>query len=286
MSQLLLDLSQRQIVHRITWLAAVLLAWSALFGQTNTSSGPRGWDHRQPAYPFPEWNDIPVTSREPQQPHADSNVASSNTVTVQALHHKVPKKARKEMEKAERARAKNRTDEAIVHFKLAISIDPELVAARNNLAVLHLMATQPEPAIEQLEEAVKIDPKNPTLFRNLTVGYSMIHNFEAAERAARLRVSLDRTGDGHARLLLGFVLIKQRKFTEEALQCFERARDEYPLAHLLAAPVLIAQGNSERAKSEIHSYLSTGEQDFRATATRWLDLIDQGQQKRASVLSH
>jgi len=280
MSQLLLDPSQRQIVHRITWLAAVLLAGSALFGQTNPSSRPRGLDQRPPIHPV-DWNDIPMTSTAPQQPHD-----SSNTVTVQALNHKVPKKARKEVEKAERARAKNRTDEAIVHFKLAISIDPEFVAARNNLAVLHLMTTQPEPAIAQLEEAVKIDPKNPSLFRNLTIGYSMIHNFEAAERAARLRVSLDRTGGGHARLLLGFVLIKQRKFTEEALQCFERARDEYPLAHLLAAPVLIAQGNSERAKSEIHSYLSTGEQDFRATATRWLDLIDQGQQKGASVLSH
>lgn len=275
----------RMLLDRITWLAAVLLAGSALFGQTNTSSGPRGWDQRQPIHPFPDWNDIPVTSRGPQQPHADSNVAASNTVTAQELHHKVPKKARKEVEKAERARAKNRMDEAIVHFKQAISIDPELVAARNNLAAIYLRAAQPEPAIAQLEEAAKIDPKHPVLFRNLAVGYAMIHNLEAAERAARVTVGLDRTG-GRAPLLLGYVLMEQRKFTEEALQCFERARDEYPLAHLLAAQVLVAQGHSEKARSEIYTYLSSGEQNFRATATRWLDLIDQGQQKRAFVLSH
>ena len=33
MNQLLLDPSQRQVVNGITWLAAVLLAASALFGQ-------------------------------------------------------------------------------------------------------------------------------------------------------------------------------------------------------------------------------------------------------------
>jgi tetratricopeptide (TPR) repeat protein len=279
MSHTLLDPPQRQIVNRIGWLAAVLLAGSALFGQTNPSSRPRGWDHGQPAHQF-DWNDIPMTSTAPQQPHD-----SSNTVTFQALHHKVPKKALKEMKKAQRARAKNGTDEAIGHLKQAISIAPEFVAARNNLAAIYLRAAQPEPAIAQLEEAVKIDPKNPGLFRNLAVGYTMINNLEAAERAARVTVGLDRTG-GRAPMLLGYVLMERRKFTEEALQCFERARDEYPLAHLLAARVLVAQGHSERAKSEIYTYLSSKEQNFRATATRWLDLIDQGQQKSAAVLPH
>ena len=42
------------------------------------------------------------------------------------------------MEKAESARLKNRTDDAISHYNQAISIDPEFVAARNNLAVAYL----------------------------------------------------------------------------------------------------------------------------------------------------
>jgi tetratricopeptide (TPR) repeat protein len=176
-------------------------------------------------------------------------------------------------------------DEAIVHFKQAILIDPKFVAARNNLAAIYLRAANPEPAIAQLEEAVKIDPHHPILFKNLTVGYIMIHNFEAAERVARVTLGLDRTGS-RAPMLLGFVLVNRQKFNEEALQCFERAHDEYPLAHLLAGRVLIAQGNSEKAKSEIQTYLSSGEQTFRVTATNWLDVINQSEQRSAAVLPH
>ena len=63
------------------------------------------------------------------------------------------------MEKAERARAKNRTDEAIVHFEQAILIDPEFVTARNNLGALYLRLAKLEPAIAQLEEAAKVTSK-------------------------------------------------------------------------------------------------------------------------------
>jgi tetratricopeptide (TPR) repeat protein len=283
MSQILPDHSQRQVVHSITRLTAVLLAGSALFGQTNPAR-LRGSDQRQTAHQFPNEPDVPVASMESQPPQAGSNYAGSNIITIQELNHSVPKRARKELEKAETARAKHRTDEAIDHFKQAILIDPEFVAARNNLAAIYLVAANPESAVTQLEEAVTIDPNNPTLLRNLTVGYVMMRKFDAAERAARLRVRLDRTS-GHASLLLGFVLIQQRKFTGEALRCFERVRDEYPLAHLLAAMVLIEHRSSERAKAEIQTYLSSGQQELRAFATRLLALIDQGEQKSASSVS-
>lgn len=283
-SQILPDRYQRQFVYSITWLAAVLLAGSALFGQT-TPARSRESDQRQTAHQFTGGTDIPVASTEPQPPQAGSNDPGSNIVTIQELRHAVPRKARKEMEKAEKARAKDRKDEAIDHLKQAILIDPEFVSARNNLAAIYLIAANAEPAIAQLEEAAKIDPNNPILFRNLTVGYAMMHKFDAAERVARLRVDLDRTS-GHARMLLGFALIQQQKFTEEALQCFERAGNEYPLAHLLAAMVLIEQRNSKRAKCEIQTYLSSGHQELRATATLWLDLIDQSEQQSTAVLTH
>jgi tetratricopeptide (TPR) repeat protein len=271
MNQLLLDPSQRQAVSGITSLAAVLLAASALFGQTNTT-GHHEWDQRPPAHLFADWNELSIASTEAHPAHH-----GENTVTLQALRHKVSKKGRKEAEKAKRALAENRTDEAIGHLKCAISIDPELVASRNSLAAIYLRAANPEPAIAQLEEAAKIDPKQPVLYMNLAVGYAMIHNLEAAERAARWSVDLDRTGGGHARMVLAFALIAQRKFTEEALQCFAQVRDKYPVAHLLAAHVLLAQGHSERAKSEIYTYLSSGERTFREAAARLLDRVSQSQ---------
>jgi len=77
------------------------------------------------------------------------------------------------------------------------------------------------------------------------------------------------------------MLIAQQKFTEETLQCFERAGDQYPLAHLLAARVFIAQGDSGKAKSELQIYLSSAEQVHRDLANSWLGVLDRREQSRA-----
>jgi Flp pilus assembly protein TadD len=120
------------------------------------------------------------------------------------------------------------------------------------------------------------------VFTNLVIGYIMTERFDAAERAARATVDLDRT-DGLPRYLLGVALVYQRKFTEEALQCFELSSDERPLAHLLAGRVLIARNNLQAAKSEIRTYLSSKEQTHRVTANQWLDIIERNEQQRPAV---
>jgi tetratricopeptide (TPR) repeat protein len=140
---------------------------------------------------------------------------------------------------------------------------------------LYLNLAKPESGIAQLEEAAKIDPHQPVLFGNLAAAYAVIRKFDASEGAARAAVNLDRTG-ARPLILLGFALMKQRKFTKEVLECLERSHDEYPVAYLFAARVLEAQGNLEKAKSEIQTYLTTGEQQFRETATRWLEVMSQG----------
>lgn len=225
----------------------------------------------------------------PAQAPLDVHVTSAtpylgkSTVTLQELRHAVPKKAQKEMDKAENARSHERRHEAIDHLNRAISIDPEFVAARNNLAVIYLTSGDGKSAVAQLEEAAKVDPHNPTLFTNLTLGYTAIHNFDAAERAARTRLALDGTST-KAHLFLGLVLLEQRKFTDEALRCFERARDEHPLAHLLAGRLFMAQGDSRKARSELKTYLSIGAEDGnRALALHWLEVIDEGEQKSVTA---
>ena len=280
MSQALHHYFRHPILYGAIPFAVVFLAGSALFAQSNVVPEELGGRQRHATLPFPASINIEVSSTVPPRPHAGRRI-----VTVQEVHHLIPKKARKELEKAERARLVQHTDDAIEHFRRAISIDPELVAARNNLGIVYLAVARPNPAIAQLEEAIKIDPNNSAVFTNLTLAYSMVHNLDAAERAARSAVALDRTGS-RPRLLLGFVLVEQRKFTEEALQCLERARDEYPVAHLLAARILIAQGKSEWAKTEIQAYLSGPEQRNREIATRWLGLVDQTEQKSAEVFPH
>jgi hypothetical protein len=60
----------------------------------------------------------------------------------------------------------------------------------------------------------------------------------------------DRSGST-ARLILGLILLERGIFDEEALACFKRASKGHPVAHFLAASVLIAQDNPTRAKAQI-----------------------------------
>ncbi len=262
------------VMRNFGWLAAILLAGTALAVQPNAAPGMSGKDQKQSLRQVADSADVRITVLEPR--------ASSSLVTVEELQHTVPAKARGEAEKAEESRLEHRTEDAIVHFNRAILIDPEFAAARNNLAAL-LMPTDPALAAAHLQEAVKMDPRNPMVLINLTLSYVLLHNWEAAEQAARLAVGLDRT-DGYARLLLGIVLVDERKFTDEALRCFTQARAEHPLAHLLAGRVLMVQGDSEGAKSELQQYLASGDQKNRAVATLWLDFMNQNDQTLAKVL--
>ena len=138
---------------------------------------------------------------------------------------------------------------------------------------------------EQLEEAIKIDPHNPTLFRNLSICYELSRQLAAAERAAREAIDLDRS-DLQARMFLGFLLLEQRQFTQEALRCFERAFQQFPLAHLLAGRVLIGQGDRDKAKAEIQEYLATGDPDNRTLALKWFELVDHSDVKMAMASTH
>ena len=246
-------------------VAALLLTASVVFGQSNAR--PLG---RESLYlKFAGSIEIDV-AEQPRQRHA-----GLNTVTLQELEHVVPRRAQAEMEKADSALFKNRMDDAISHYDRAISVDPEFVAARNNLAVAYFKMARVELAIRQLESATKTDPRRAALFTNLALGYALIRQYDAAERAARLAVDLDRA-DALPSFLLGLVLTPQLKSNGEALRYFEQAAGTYAEARLFAARLLMIEGQLNRAKLEIQTYLSCGSQaNNHALAIHWLGLIDQ-----------
>ena len=167
---------------------------------------------------------------------SDSRQSVRYVVTVHDLRHNVPRAARAEMERAEKARRKHNTDEEVAHLRKVIAIDPECVAARNNLAI-SLMVNDAESAIAQLREAIKIDPNQPVLFSNLAAAYFALDNLNEAEDAARTAKGLGLT-DFKAKLLLGWVLIEEKKYTAEAFGLVKSAIEEYPIAYLLTARIL------------------------------------------------
>jgi Flp pilus assembly protein TadD len=194
---------------------------------------------------------------------------TSSVVTVEQLRHRVPAKAKNEIDKGQIALQRARIDDAIRHYKLAVAVDPSLVEARNNLAVCLVQSDLPE-AVAQLEQAVQVDPHHPVLYRNLTIAYAFSARFGDAERVGRIAVDLDRTGDETARFLLGWVLVLEKKYTAETLQLLDRASNTIPLAHLLASSVLLGEGEYAGAKKEIEAYLNTNEARSRDVANEWL----------------
>lgn len=220
--------------------------------------------------------DVQVRPTMPRQRNSTEYIS-----TVQELRHRVPSKARQEMEKGDKARVNGKTSDAILHMGRAIAIDPEYIAARNNLAITYLTMGESQAAISQLEAAAKIDPNRAILFNNMAVALAMQRRYDDAERAARRAVGLD-GASRTIRTLLGMILFGEKKYNVETLRCFDGASEDDPWIHLLTARILIAQGHTEAAKTEIQGYLATGETENRNLAQNWLEAIDRSVQVRAA----
>jgi tetratricopeptide (TPR) repeat protein len=205
------------------------------------------------------------TSTTPQQ--------AAEVVTIQELSHSVPSRARREMEKGLQAFARHINQEALVHLLRAVEKDPEYVAARNNLAAVYMSMGNPDAAVGQLKAAVQIDSNRALLFNNLAVGYWMLNRYSDAEGVARTAVRLAPSLDS-ARAILGIALFQQRQYTDEALRYLSGAGADYPYIRLLCARILVAQGHSDVARTEIQKYLSSGDTKNRSVAERWLEAID------------
>src|ERR1043166_8116197 len=149
----------------------------------------------------------------------------SPTVVMLYLEEKVPSDAAKEYERGTKAGRDGKTDEAVAHLRKAVSIYPDYLRARNDLATFLLAQGQLDQAAEELRRAVQIDPKafNP-------------------------------------RLNLGIVLVQQRAFADAA-ESLEKALSldaSSPAAHLYAGLARLGLDDSDRAEQELSTAYQLG----------------------------
>ncbi|HVY94499.1 MAG TPA: tetratricopeptide repeat protein [Bryobacteraceae bacterium] len=214
---------------------------------------------------------IEETGEEDSQPanFQPSYFAPSWLVTPQELMHRIPRSAVSEMNKAEKANREHKADEEIAHLTKAVALDPDLVWARSHLASC-LIPSDTQTAIAHLEEAIKVDPRQPVLFHNLAVAYLYDNQLDAAEAAARRARALG-LKDLRSRVLLGWILLERRQYTIETLTLVQSGGEQYSVAYLIAARVLIEQGNLSDAVRNLRSYLSSGDTTFLPVAEEWLN---------------
>ncbi|MFL6229813.1 MAG: tetratricopeptide repeat protein [Pyrinomonadaceae bacterium] len=154
---------------------------------------------------------------------------SRSVVSVGELDKNIPKEARKEFERASKAAADNKSEEAIAHLQKALALYPDFMMAHNDLGAQLLDAGRFDEAAVELRAAVKLDPKafNP-------------------------------------RLNLGVVLLKQRQFAEAA-QVIDQALaldSQSPAAHLYAGMAHLMLKDLDRAEKELLTAHETGGAQF------------------------
>jgi tetratricopeptide (TPR) repeat protein len=88
-------------------------------------------------------------------------VPGAGVVSLARLNHKVPKKARKEYDKAQKRVEEGDLDGSLEHLKRATEIDREYLEARNNPGCRYLQKGQPEDALVAFRRALEIDKYAP-----------------------------------------------------------------------------------------------------------------------------
>ena len=203
-------------------------------------------------------------------PNAPGGV--EGTVSLNALSHRVPGKAIKEWERAQKARQRGDEDQALVYLKKAIEIDPEFVPALNNIAAMLLGSMRASEAIEYLRKCTELDPHAYMPYANLAIAHLMENNFADAEAAARRAMEVDRTGN-RSRVIFGLTVVLQDKFTDEALTAVTRAKSEFPQAGLVAARIYAARGMRDEALTEVNEYLASGDLAGADVAKQWRGIL-------------
>src|SRR4030095_13256286 len=95
----------------------------------------------------------------------DKQAGRAKSVSVGMLEQKVPSAAKREFDKASRFSAEGNELESIAALKRAIAVYPNYLAAHNDLGAQLLERGDFAEAENQLQAAIKIDPKafNPQL---------------------------------------------------------------------------------------------------------------------------
>jgi tetratricopeptide (TPR) repeat protein len=101
--------------------------------------------------------------------------------------------------RAETARLRGRTEEAVLHYREALRLEPDSLQAANNLS--WILATHPSERVRDPEAAVRIASRlpadEPAALDTLAAGYAAAGRFDDARAAARRGAELaEARGDG------------------------------------------------------------------------------------------
>lgn len=152
-------------------------------------------------------------------------------ISAQRLGHKPPKQARNEYSTALRYLQKQKLEEAVRHLTKALQLDPQYLQAHAELGVAHMGLGQGQPALEEFERALAIEPNSGLLHFDRAWALLSLLRPDEAEREARRSLQLN-PGDPGARYLIGLAMIIQGRVTPEATEHLRAASGKYAQARI------------------------------------------------------
>ncbi|HTI73022.1 MAG TPA: FG-GAP-like repeat-containing protein [Candidatus Limnocylindria bacterium] len=150
---------------------------------------------------------------------------------------------------------------AVRSFTEAVGLDPVSPDARLNLANAYLLANQPAPAVEQAQEAQRLQPGNAAGYYLEGCGLLRQGSFSNAVQALSIAKQIDRTINPVS-LQLGMAYLGWGKIPEAVTELEEVVEFEkdHPTAHYQLSQAYLRQGRRDDAQRELteHQRVSAG----------------------------
>ena len=172
---------------------------------------------------------------------------------------------------------RGRTDEAILHMRETLRIDPEYVSGLANLGSMLVDAGRFDEAVVRYREALRLAPQDCDLRANLGIALTRQGSFDEAQAAFVEALRLD---PDYVLTHKGFGLLLARRGDDvRALEHLERAVRGHPEdggTRLNLAIVLMRLGRMDRAESELREILRRDPENATAHKRLGMVLTDRG----------
>jgi tetratricopeptide (TPR) repeat protein len=196
---------------------------------------------------------VMVRSVEP----AGTKAVGSKTGTVSASDLNVPAKARKELDKANEAMARQDWKKAVELLNKAIAIYPQYVSAYNNLGVAYSRMNDDPHEQEALQKAISLDDHFAPACENLAKLYLRQKEFPQAETLLGKALSVD-PNNGQYLMLMADVQYMERRYAA-AINTAQKAHalpNEHPsTVHYIAGKAYQQENRQEQALAEFQMFL-------------------------------
>ena len=148
-------------------------------------------------------------------------------------------------------------DEAEANFRKALSLDPNLVSSRMNLARLHISMRKPESAIKEYEAVIKFQPENLSAHAELARAYLYAGSLDKATEEAEKTVELS-PQNPVSRAILGEMYARIGQI-DKALEEFQKAVElepTYAVGYKNIGHIRLLKGSPDEAIEEYRKALS------------------------------